>query len=243
MSTKESGTCTSRDPEVLKLNENSCNKSIKCKVNTLKSKSGNSVDIFIPLLKSNKGNVLFLVDTGAEVSLLKKSVNNINNIINYNEKMELYGINLESTHTLGTVQESLKIGNFAINHTFHLVPDNFPIEEDGILGKDFILKSGAIINLKEGTFNVNNTILKFESPFNNKIIIPARSEKLIEVHTCSNLESICNSKMLKPGLYLGSGIIKPINNKCIVSVINLTENNIEIDGIDLNLEPIDNFQF
>lgn len=249
LSVEQSNTFKPREPVVPKLNtqnqsniKNVYNKSSKCQVNTLKSKSGNSVDILIPLLKSTKGNVLFLVDTGAEVSLLKRSVISVNNHINYNEKMELYGINLDSTQTLGTVQECLQIGNSVISHTFHLVPDEFPIDEDGILGKDFILKSGAVINLKEGKFTVNNTVIKFQKSTNNQIIIPARSEKLIEVDTCSNVESICHSKMLKPGLYLGGGIIRPVNNKCIVSVLNVTEHNMGIDRIDLNLEPVENFQ-
>jgi len=45
---------------------------------------------------------------------------------------------------------------------YHVVPDNFQIREDGILGNDFLGRYSAIINYKTGQVECNGSKLKIK---------------------------------------------------------------------------------
>lgn len=109
-------------------------------------------------LKTKEKNVLtFLIDTGAGISLLKKG--KAQNQITP-ETIKLYGIN-DSTHqpTIGVTQISFHIHNDIINHKFHVVPNEFPIDNvDGLLGMDFLRKTETIVDLKNHRIIINVNI-------------------------------------------------------------------------------------
>ena len=75
----------------------------------------------------------FILDTGATVSLLRKSEVSPYIDIDKSHIVVLRGITPEFLNTLGKVI----INFFDTNTEFHLVDDDFPIDEAGILGSDF----------------------------------------------------------------------------------------------------------
>lgn len=210
-------------------------------INLINNAKESSVDLNLSLSNSKNKFTKFLIDTGAQISLLKINVINNNSRICFDEKVNLFGINLESSKTIGSYISELNIGNFIIKHKFHIVQESFPIEQDGILGLDFIKNSGAIIDVNNNTFTINDIVLHFEKRAVFKYIIPARTEQLLKIRVNTNKESICHSKTLRDNLYLANCLVKPVNNECIISIINSSTEPIEIDNIIPDLEPLENY--
>lgn len=79
------------------------------------------------------------LDTGADVCILKqfKLPSHLN--INQASRCKITGITDGVVYSLGTVNLSLLIGSQIYEFPFQIVPNNFPIATDGILGRDFIL--------------------------------------------------------------------------------------------------------
>lgn len=82
-----------------------------------------------------------IVDSGADVSIFKLNKVAPKQIVNSANIIKLTGITENSLETLATTDTELTFGNnLTVNHTFHIVASNFPIETDGILGRDFMAK-------------------------------------------------------------------------------------------------------
>lgn len=85
-------------------------------------------------------NNTFLIDTQADISIFKfGSINNANNIsIDDSYNVHIRGITKNIITSLGCANLQLYFNNSIITHEFHIVPDEFNIDTDGIIGKDFL---------------------------------------------------------------------------------------------------------
>jgi len=84
----------------------------------------------------------------------------------------LKGINDQLVPTLGWTIINIQIGERIIKAEFQVVHSEFPIVQDGILGKPFIIGNHTIIN-----YQTNELIV----PDVDDIIIQARTETLIAI--------------------------------------------------------------
>ncbi|CAK9834497.1 Retrovirus-related Pol polyprotein from transposon 412 [Anthophora retusa] len=117
-----------------------------------------------------------MIDTGSEPNLIKRSALHPRYRIGDEEKLQLYGITEEAVPTMGSVGIPL----YGTIIKFHVVPSNFPILTDGILGAHF-LEEGAEIS-----FSKRKILWKgIEIPFANT------------PHNERNLERNSNSKKIK----------------------------------------------
>ena len=98
----------------------------------------------------------FLIDTGAEPNLIKEKLIGVTTQDN-NVLVKLVGITKNPVYTLGTIKLNILGG---LTH-FHVVPNNFPIEEDGILGRDFLKQAEAKIDFKNKEITVGNEVISF----------------------------------------------------------------------------------
>lgn len=95
------------------------------------------------------GNLDYLVDTGAEVSLVKLS--SINDIVQVSQT-EFIPLNSLSPYTsdlftLGTCINQVKLNDKIVKHQFHVVNDNqVNLRQNALLGIDLIQKHNLIIN-------------------------------------------------------------------------------------------------
>lgn len=125
-----------------------------------------------------------LLDTGAGLSLIKMGKLNQDLQVHTDTITELKGISNTPTLTLGTLPLNIEITQGkSLKHTFHIVPDNFPITQDGILGEDLFRKFNAILNYKDNTFTYHFKENGYTTDFiykRNSITIPDRSEKVIK---------------------------------------------------------------
>jgi len=69
----------------------------------------------------------FMIDTGAAVSVIKEQSIHEKTLRNRNDVIILSGITNEKIKTLGTIR--MHLYNFPT--TLHIVPDNFPISQEG----------------------------------------------------------------------------------------------------------------
>lgn len=81
----------------------------------------------------------FLIDTGADHSLLKENVIESTNVDN-NQQINIHGIGQGVEHSIEMIVTEVQTGKFIIPHNFHVVNCKFPIPCAGILGIDFIKK-------------------------------------------------------------------------------------------------------
>ena len=94
---------------------------------------------FISLQSKNfNTNFIFLVDSQADISLIKISIINKSLNINTNEIINITGITPNTKTTLGTIHLNFCIYNIHFCQKFYVVEDDFNIPSDGILGKDFV---------------------------------------------------------------------------------------------------------
>lgn len=102
----------------------------------------------------------FLLDTGADISLNKLS-KLCDDTLSYEDNLiTLKGIDNTSRlqKTLCYCYLSINIGETIITHCFHVVPDDFPIPFDGLLGNDFVKINSCQIN-----YNSNKLIVGTQS--------------------------------------------------------------------------------
>lgn len=187
---------------------------------------------------SNANNVRLLLDTGADISLIK--LNCLDDDVNFkNNTVAITGIN-ETINTLGTCIGNIKFNDLEISHTFHIVPDQINLRYDGILGLDFIEKHKGVIDLEKKTFTTGNSTIKLiPQEIESCIFIPARSETIarVKVANGNNFEGICDSKEIHPQIIIGSCLTNVINHSGIVPILNITEKDVVIEMPSLVLEP------
>ncbi|KAI4476475.1 hypothetical protein M0804_013546 [Polistes exclamans] len=156
------------------------------------------------------GHVTLIIDTGAEVNLLKKNCIKPLTKIDRTDLLQLTGITLEKQSTLGT----LVIRIFGDDVLFHVVDENFPIYFDGILGMDFLVSRSAINNNTLRCLNFKNMSVPF-----------SRSEK-----------GYMPLLQLLAGIYAGEALIKNNNGKGFFKITNTTSKQymFEIPRLDLS---------
>lgn len=105
-----------------------------------------------------KNQTSFLVDTGADISLIKLRQLKDNTKCYENNPISLKGIDNNSSpiSTICCTFIDIMIENQLINHCFHVVHDDFPIPFDGIIGNDFIKKYRCSINYENNYLEIQS---------------------------------------------------------------------------------------
>ena len=136
-------------------------------------------------VENNPGVFSFFCDSGAGPCLLKENaINPKYNQINREKIAKLTGISEEPVFTLGTLELKL----WGVNVRFHLVPSNFPIETNGLLGRSFLSKR-AVINLINNTLDLKDgKIIQFVK--GEIINLCARSTTVAYVRVINDLKQL-----------------------------------------------------
>jgi len=158
--------------------------------------------------------VTLLIDTGAEISLLKCRNNNLNDL-NPKNTTNISGIGQGTIQSLGTLHLEMCIANAAIPYEFHIVPNNFPIPGDGIIGLDFIKKYNCILEFhdQEDWFtlrpkNFRNINIPIIHSLDNEIILPARSEVIRKIQlTSTDTHVLIPNQELQPGIIIARDVV------------------------------------
>lgn len=113
-----------------------------------------------------------LVDTGAELNLIKLDSLKDNILVSETKTYNMQGINDQLVRTLGSTVLTIEINDKTYETEFQVVDNSFPITGDGILGNPFLKDNEVIINVGKG---------EITTPTDNVSTIPARSEMIVSV--------------------------------------------------------------
>lgn len=187
----------------------------------------------------------FLLDPGAEVSLVKINAMDFDVKANPNDVISLHGVTRERNSTVGSVQLNLKFDCFSIMHKTYLVRDSFPIPCDGLLGSDFFSEFSGELSFKNKHLKVIKNIQKFSNIATlraaNVITIPPRTEIIQKIFVPADSDIIYHSKQLKNNVYIGNCICRPVNNFVHIPVINGNDESVEIDFNDVIYDSVSDF--
>ena len=202
---------------------------------TGKHKVGPLDMVTLPMQKAVEGRLNFLLDSGATLTLIK--VGNLKGkTMVREEKLALIGVTGHQIHTIGKIKATVDIGNKQIRHTMYVVKNNFPIEYEGILGNDFLTKHKVDISNATKRLKIGTASFKLR-PY-RKVTLPPHSETIVEADTDHNRVGIVKSGEPAPGVFIGHCLVKPIEFKCPVSILNVTDKPVEIVAPHVTLEDL-----
>ena len=110
--------------------------------------------------KENK--LTFLLDTGADLSVIKRS--SLKFRVKYALKggISIKGISDMIMKTEGTITLKLFTDTHETTHTFHVVGSEFGIQYDGILGSDFFEDKQSIVSYCDQQIIMGDVVVKFD---------------------------------------------------------------------------------
>jgi hypothetical protein len=113
---------------------------------------------------SNGRELSLLVDTGADISLLKP--NNLDKTRKFDpdSRVKVKTVDGSIIETLGTVRTVVNADSLKIPFTFQLVSKQVDVPCDGILGRDFLEHAGAQICYASGTLTFGAGSNKVSKP-------------------------------------------------------------------------------
>ena len=158
---------------------------------------------------SNERESLLLVDSGADISLLKPS--NLDKTRTYDPdgKVKVKGVDGSITETLGTVRTVVKADFLKIPFTLQLVNKQVDIPCDGILGRDFLQHAGAQICYASGTLTFGtgrSKVSKPLSPINaesqtrriRRLVLPGTTELVVKLPVKNGTHIQARARELHP---------------------------------------------
>jgi hypothetical protein len=188
----------------------------------------------------------FLVDTGAEISIIKSSSLTAGVEYQLCEGVDIKGISNTIMKTEGTIDLKVFTDTHETTHTFHVLRENSELPYDAILGKDFFETKEGVINYCSHQIIMNDeVIVNFDpKPTANKtepcrLVLKAGTEMIVGVPTSSEGTGLLPKSELLPGVHLASSLTKAINGVCVTSIINMTQTDQTVELPCVVLEGLD----
>lgn len=161
--------------------------------------------------------------------------------INTSEIISIKGITNDSIDTLGTLNLTLMLSH-PLRHKFYLVPDQFNINTDGILGKDFLTMHNCVLDYNNMKFRIktHENILQLRTgPSKNTLIIPPRCEVIRKFTIETSDDVVVDHTIFAPGVYSSRTIINSDNP--YLRVINTTDTPQLISSKLTHYDPLNNY--
>ncbi|KAF0693301.1 Uncharacterized protein FWK35_00036870, partial [Aphis craccivora] len=93
--------------------------------------------------------IKLLIDSGAEMNLIELSALNGQVVVNECEKRTIKGINETPIFTIRTIITTMQINGVGVLVKFDVVFDDFPINESGIIGRNFLKQNKVIMDYNQ----------------------------------------------------------------------------------------------
>ena len=161
-------------------------------VNTIGSKNGTAKECASMRSDNSNGKMLLLlIDTGADISLLKPD--NLDNTKQYDPegRVQMKSVSGSIIQTMGAVQTVMYEGSVRIPFTFQLVVKRTDLAcDDGTFGSDFLAHAGAkicyetgVMTLGIGSTKIHNVLPPINAKGQHKgirrLVLPSRAEIVV----------------------------------------------------------------
>lgn len=124
--------------------------------------------------------------------------------------------------------------NKCIRHKIHVVGDDFTITHEGILGADFLKRHVTHWEYPTKRLTIGETTFKL-FPY-KKITLAPQSETVVQATTSENALGVVHVLETRPGVIIGGCLVNASDYSCPVSVINTTDEEIEIQAPHVDIE-------
>jgi hypothetical protein len=219
--------------------------------------SNNGEYVSLNLDVSNESALLFLLDSGADVSLLKSK--NLIGTVEYEPKdrIRVKSVDGSVIESHGSIDTRIREGNAEIPFTFQLVSKQVDVSCDGILGRDFLQQAQAQICFKTGnlTFQYEGFEIRKElvcrdeensSPREGRrgkgmITLPKRSEVIVKLPVVAGTtltEGLIEKKEIQEGVYMAGSLTKVAEGHIITSILNTRDEELEIVAPIVKVEKL-----
>lgn len=186
-----------------------------------------------------------MLDTGAEISIIKKQCLKPDIKIDDSFKINIKGVTDNIIKSYGIIDNELISTDFSIFHEFHVVSNSFNIPADGIIGKDFIKLNECILNYQKMKcyFKLNGqsvSIPMVDGPSDDTIVLPVRAEvfRTFVIPKFTQPQFI-NNYEIAPGVFIANSIAQ--TQFPILKVINTTSEIKHIPKIIHHSENLSNY--
>ncbi|XP_026469739.1 uncharacterized protein LOC113373673 [Ctenocephalides felis] len=149
-------------------------------------------------LDTEKDQVNMLVDTGAEISIIKisKLKDSIDIKTSIENKFSITGVSGKAVDSLGKANLRILLGDKIVRHDFSIVRDDLSINSDGILGLDFLKTFNGKINFPESKLIFDTVYFKLN--FNSETKLNSNSKFIARiVSNINSLETLEKSNISK----------------------------------------------
>lgn len=194
----------------------------------------------------------FLIDTGATLSVIHKSkvpqyitlqsddtvIKGIGGNIHSHEQACLTLYHYSSQTKSSSYNDSTQF-----NFVFHVL-NKMPCQADGIIGLDFLRTFNADINLLHNELTLQNNSKQVKINLSKSYLhIPSRCESIhfIEVNPELKNECVVIQKQLAENVFLAGSIVRPINGKIPIKILNTSESSIKLPSFKPDLENLDDY--
>lgn len=217
---------------------------------TINAKLSNFIRVYTNIC-DHKINLF--VDTGSDINLLKENIlpKNYKSYRNFNpqDNCRISGITKGFVHTIGSVILTLIVRDKQFSGKFFIVDKNFPINTEGILGREFLEfhKTSIDFSTRQVIFGHGFGIDLIDTVTCNYMNIPPFCEIERTLEPCcldlnGNSDQVIIGGELQPGVYLGKGVVS--RNNVVVRILNATHEcvNVLVSSLSNRFESVDNFE-
>jgi hypothetical protein len=186
----------------------------------------------------------FLIDTGAEITIVKGASLRPEFDHQPNKGINVKGIADTLLRTEGTVTLKLFTTTHETTHTFHVMGDNFDCRCDGILGRDFVEDKRTNISYCDREIVMGDVIISVDPKTNRverkpyKLTLKARTESIVGLPTTSKVHGLISKRAVAPGMYLAESLTMETKGYCVTSIMNTLEEDITIESPHVELKEI-----
>ena len=177
--------------------------------------------------------ISLMIDTGASLNLIKIGRVAPHVEIDRSRVVQIRGITKTYVDTLGKVQ--LRV--MGSNIDFHLVDNEFPIEDDGLIGNEFFLTRNADVSYSEQCLKWDGHKIPFMEVETVKIPARTKGSFFVRVQNFEATEGYVPRQQVADGIFLGDALVTNNNGKAYLYLTNTTEKDIEVAVPVITIEP------
>jgi hypothetical protein len=202
---------------------------------------------------SREGDLLFLIDMGADISLLKREKLIDTTEFDPRRKVKVKCVDGSPTETHGVIETKVGLGSDSIPHNFQLVSKQVDIPCDGILGRDFFQRSKATICYATQTVTLDGkTYAMIDKGRSGRITagiagakslihLPPRSESIVRVPVTPGSPSVgvISKCELQEGIFVAATLTQVVEGYAVTSILNTKEVEVVLPDPVVDLDELE----